>query len=294
MQENNYLRWVSAVIASAVCTIIGLSGANYAYADSADCSLKDVSAWKARLTDPTEEASPDYKLRVSEDFIQDCPYRPEVMEAHQIAGLAAIDAGAADAVIDHLESARTPYQPLDTRAWFGLIAAKLETGERKTAWRERDALVAHWLDRIDIDGLADVDTHKTRGGVIYSARFIALEPGDYVRGVWLAVPNGDGWPSAVVLGSSGFRSALNQLRSPGADRLEQIDLIGCQERITLWQMEGEIPFETAHEAALAASRRYLEVPELPGDNGSLDMSVACIWPQKMLPRPDPYTAELID
>ena len=287
-------RWIAATLASSVCTVIGMSGALFAYADTEGCTLKDVAAWKAQLTDPQEEASPLYRLSVTEAFISDCPARPEVVSAHQLAGIAAMDGGFAEETIVHLEKARAPYRPLEIRPWFGLIAALLETGEDQAAWEERDALVAHWLERLESDGLASIETLGAPGGHIHAVEFIALEPRDFVRGVWLAVPEDAGWPSAIVLGSDGFRAALHLLRQPNTPRLEHIDLIGCKERITLTQAEGEIAFDVASEAAIAASERYLERPELPVDNGAVDMSSACTWPDKMLPRPDPYVAELID
>ena len=85
-----------------------------------------------------------------------------------------------------------------------------------------------------------------------------------------------------------------RIRKPDAAPLEQIDLIGCRERLTLFQTEGRIPYDTASEAALAAAKSYLEHPETPPEPGTVDMVPACIWPDKMMPRPDPYLAELTD
>ncbi len=294
MLQNKYLRWLSALIASVVCTLVGLSGAHFAYAEATECTLKDVDAWHSRLNDPLEEATPTYRLRVSQDFIADCPHRPEVRRAHRLAGLAALDAGLAEAAAEHLELGRTPYEPLGVRAWFGLIAAQVELGNTKAAWKERDDLIAHWLDTITKDGLAELDMQMVPGGAVYSAKFTALEPEEYVRAVWVAVPKGEGWPSAVVLGSEKFRSSMYQLRAQSAERLEHIDLIGCRERITLTQSEGQLPISLADGAARAAAAVYLGDPELPQGNGAVDLSSACTWPTKMLPRPDPYKAVLID
>lgn len=285
---------MAAVLASVVCTAIGFSGAFYAYAETTECTLKDVAAWKDRLFDPTQEATPLYRLNVTEDFLQDCPNRHEAIQAHREAGKAALDEGLAEAAREHLEYGRTEYDPLQPREWFGLMAALIETGEEARAWAERDSLVAHWLERLETDGLADVATSQVNGGTIHAVEFIALEPGDYVRGVWVAVPEKAGWPSAIVLGSNEFRSSMRQLRSGSPKRLEHIDLIGCQERITLTQSDGEIAIDTAKAAAHFALETYLEQPELPADNGALDLSTACRWPKHMFPRPDPFTAELID
>jgi len=271
-----------------------MSGAHLSYADEARCTLKDVSEWQDLLENPVEEATPLYRLSVSEDFIADCPNRPEVRRAHRLAGVAALDGGLAADAVEHLERGRTPYDPLGTRAWFGLIAARLETGNETEAWKERDALVSHWLEAVNKDGLAEVDTHDVQGGTVYAANFIALEPGDYVRAVWLAVPDGKGWPSAVVLGSEAFRSSMHNLRTSSSKRLEHIDLIGCQERITLTQSEGELPSSIAEKAALAAAIVYLEEPEMPQKNSARNLSAACTWPTKMLPRPDPLRAVKIN
>lgn len=294
MLKNKYLRWTSAVIASVICTAIGMSGAQFAYSEEARCTLRDVSAWQDRLNDPLEEATPEYRLRVSEDFIEDCPGRPEVRRAHRLAGLAALDGGLAKAAANHLERGRTDFEPLGMRAWFGLIAAKLELGDEASAWKERDAMIGHWRDKVSADGLAEINTHKVQDGTIYKAEFIALEPDEYVRAVWVAVPKGKGWPSAVVLGSEKFRSSMYKLRAKNTARLEHIDLIGCRERITLTQSEGQLPIPVADRAAMAAATLYLEEPELPINNGAIDLSSACTWPTKMLPRPDPYKAVLID
>lgn len=296
MYENKYLRWLNAVIVAAVCTLIGMSGANFAYSEEARtaCTLKDVRNWQDRLNDPAEEATPLYRLQVSEDFILDCPERPETRRAHRIAGLAALDGGYAEAAIEHLELGRTPYEPLGTRAWFGLIAAHIELGHQKKAWAERDRLIDHWVSKVTDDGLASVTSHEVRGGTIYTAEFIAIEPDEYVRAVWLAVPDGEGWPSAVVLGSEKFRTSMFRLRVQKSIEIEHIDLIGCQERITLSQSEGQLPMNVAGSAAMAAAEMYLQDPELPQSNGMIDLSTACKWPTRMLPRPDPFKAVLID
>jgi len=294
VHKKTLLRWASAVVASIVCTAIGFSGAFYAYAEAADCTLKDVAAWKERLFDPTKEATPLYRLGVTEDFLDGCPDRPEAIEAHRVAGLAALDGEYVKAAKDHLQNARTPYQHLKPREWFGLMAAFVETGEEARAWQERDAHLRHWIDRLETDGIADITSTEVNGGVIHSVEFAALEPGDYVRGVWIAAPAGPGWPSAIVLGSSEFRSSMNRLRSGEKNRIEHIDLIGCRERITLTQSDGEIAFSTAKAAAISALETYLEEPEMPKDNGIIDLSSQCRWPGHMFPRPDPYKAALID
>lgn len=288
-------RWVNAVIVSSVCSLIGMSGAFYAYAESSnDCTLKDVEYWKDALYDSSEEATPHYRLSVTEDFIADCPYRHEIIEAHRIAGLAAVDGGYAKSAREHLESARSTYYTLNMREWSGLIAANLELGHTEAAWQERDSMVQHWINQLTEDGLADIREENVDGGKVYSVEFIALEPESYVRALWLAVPDGEGWPSAVVLRSDAFRNAMLRIRKPDAQRMEQIDLIGCRERITLFQEEGGISFETAKEAANAAAATYLQHPEVLFDNEVIDMDGACIWPDVMMPRPDPYEAVLID
>lgn len=292
--ENKFLRWANAVIAALVCTAIGMSGAHYAYSQPANCSLKDVAEWKQRLVEPTQEATPFYRLGVSEDFIRDCPNRPEVGEAHREAGKAALDGDLAEEAKRHLDRALAAHSSLQPREWFGLMAALIETGDEARAWKERDALVEHWVTGLENDGLADVVPAQVDGGTIYAVQFIALEPGSYVRGVWLGVPEGPGWPSAIVLGSDELRSVWSQLRTRGSQRIEHIDLIGCKDRITLTQTEGEIAFSTAKSAATAALETYLEQPELPRDNGATDLSSQCLWPHHMMPRPDPYEAVLID
>jgi len=277
-------RWIAAAIATTVVMMIGPR--EYVAIAQEGCGLSDVAAWRAALDSPTEEATPAYKLKVTEAFIDKCPARPELRDARLLAGYAAVDAGDAAAAADYLSAAKTRSRPLPFRGAFGLMIALADLGEVEAAWTLRDEVVDDWLSQLARGGNADIASDVMRGGVIHTVTFRDVETESRTRAVWLAVPDGAGWPSAIVLKSDAFRASLHRLRA-GANsaRLEHLDLIGCTERITLTQAEGEIPVEEVRPAALAALKLYLKQPELPVRAVEGDMLNACTWPDKMLPVP---------
>jgi len=61
--------------------------AQYAHGESR-CGLSDAGRFHEAVTRPVEEASPAYFLRIAETFIDDCPDRLEIREAHLVAARA--------------------------------------------------------------------------------------------------------------------------------------------------------------------------------------------------------------
>jgi len=277
-------RWLAAAIASTVIMMIGPR--EYIAVADEGCGLSDVADWREALDNPAEEATPAYRQSVSEAFLEACPNRPEGRDARLLAGFAAVEAGDAFAAADHLSVANTPARGLPTREALGLMAALAELGEADAAWVLRTQMIEAWLTALERTGNAEITSEVLRGGVMHQAVFSTIETEDRTRAVWVAVPDGPGWSSAIVLRSDAFRASLHRLRAgAGSARLEHLDLVGCSERITLTQAEGVIPVEEVRPAAIAALKLYLSQPELPAKAEPGEMLNTCIWPDLMLPVP---------
>lgn len=301
MRLRKPLRLIAAVLTAGITTWIGLSAidrkanANTADLMTASCTQSDIAVYHDLMEYPEEEATPAYVLAVSEAFLETCSEHPDARKIRLQAAEAALNAGHARATIRHLEAAQAFDYTLSLSDRFRLMAALAASGRETEAWIERDEAVEAWLAKLSENGLAVVETETLTDGVIYAVQFSAVEEDSRIRAIWLAVPDGDGWPAAVNLGSDSFRAAMHAIRaSEGAPRLQHVDLVRCRSRYTLGKAEGDISVKAAERAARPLLEVYLRAPDRLEWTAANKPVASCIWPQQMMPQTSPWKAVMLD
>ena len=295
MHRRSVLRWGFALATALITSWIGLSSvrasADVQARDLTTCTRSDIAVYQNLMAYPEEEATAAYVLAISEAFLDTCASHPDARTVHLQAARASLGVGRALGAIRHFEAAQTYGYTLTIEDRMSRIAALLSLGRDDEAWRERDATVEAWLAALEEDGLAAIETTSMTDGRLYSIRFDAAEDETRIRAVWLAVPGRAGWPAAISIGSGRFRAAMHALRARrNAGRPEHLDLIRCRSKYTLDKSEGSLSINHAEETAISLLEDYLSEPdrlEWTQDNAPI---ATCIWPQLMLPRPDPWTA----
>lgn len=270
-------RYISASLAAAVTTLVGLNLSPKAEAQS--CSLNDAMQWQLALNDADIEQTPDHIRGVTEAFISACPDRPEIPEAHRVAGIAAADMGDAKAASRHFHQAG-PMR--DVLANFYAMASFLSAGDARAAWRLRDRTVERWRSRLDRHPHIIVESEATTHGMIYIVNFAEPTSQSAPRTAWVAVPYEAGWPAALSVSSDGFRIALRKTRGGEAAETDRyVDLNRCHTRRALGRLRAassSVDFDTSAKASLTA---YLANPD--GAAPSTGAPKPCIMPTRLLP-----------
>lgn len=277
--RKRLLRYLSALIVSVICTYTGLQRVAHAETPEArDCSLSDVSFWQMQLEDPQdEEATPSYIQRVTEAFIAGCPNRPEVPEAHRIAALAASWDDKADEAANHF--AEAGYMS-DVESLFSYAAVQLALGEHADAWRLRDEAIEFWLARLVRRGVADVSVDEVRGGELISVRLEAGNPNQPRSHVWIAKPDGAGWPAALTVSADPQLNAIHKMYAgEGADMLRFVRLYRCNARRILARTSAPLSDEELDATARVALSAYLTDPDTPS-SGEIE---TCVFAERILP-----------
>ena len=278
---NRLMRYACAVLASSVTTFMGLSVKSHADTMD-DCTLRDVAAWQMMLTEPQEEGTPEYMLRVTEDFITQCPNRPEAREAHAIAGRAAVDMGDARRAVDHYALAG----PLKTvRQQFAYAAALAANGDKAQAWALRDASVESWLTELSYDPTTSISSSKIRGGTLHRIQFTYPDRETGVRLAWVAVPNGAGWPATMTIGNSRQRLAFHRLRAGDSVKPPRhITLYRCTSRKILARIDENTSPQEIDRDAEVTMLAYLSNPDTVSRAMKGQPIETCIWPDSLLPK----------
>jgi hypothetical protein len=275
-------RYASALIVAAVSTYCGL--ARHALAESPGanpCSLNDVRAWQVSLDQPAEEATPGYILRVTEQFIQQCPSRPEISSAHRLAGLTAGWAGKPDQAARHFRQTRYLN---DTEALFMAASADFHSGETDKARTWLDTALGAWIDRLErrMPGAVSIETIK--GGRLISVSFPGTGDADSEQHLWLAWPDDEGWPSALSVRSSRQLNAFHRLvAGDGARTVSHVRLYHCRTRRLLARSSDVINTEILHGLARQTLSAYLAAP----DKAAKGEFQVCHFAEDMLPDPAP-------
>ncbi|WP_084398585.1 hypothetical protein [Henriciella aquimarina] len=281
--RKRLLRYLGALIVSTVATYSGL--ARQAVAETAPaCGLSDVSAWQVAMEDPQEEATPAYVLRTTEDFIARCPQRPEIPEAHRIAGLAAAWAEETGTAASHFEAAG---DMRDTEALLMHAAVRFALGEPERATALRDDAITLWTARIARRGLADIETERLPHGEIIKVSFDRTDPETQLSHLWIARPDGPGWPAALAVSSRRQLNAFHQLRAgEDAPALRHVRLYRCETRRLLARSTERLSDREIDAAARLGLSAYLADPDIPG-TGALR---PCVFDGDILPAIHPARA----
>lgn len=276
--RKRLLRYLSALIVSVICTYTGMQRTALAQTEPvADCSLNDVFSWQQRLESPEEEATPAYVQRVSEAFIAACPNRPEVSEAHRIAGLAAGWGKNIEAAATHFELAG---HVTDVDSLFMHAAVRLALGDKQQAWHLRDAAIEFWLVRLSRQGIGDIEIDQLDNGQLISINFRMADKDNRQSTLWIAKPGGAGWPAALTVSSDRQLNTLHRLRAGDSARdLHMIRLYRCTSRKLLGRSATPVSDEDVAATAKAALSAYLADPDVPKP-GKIE---SCLFAARMLP-----------
>ncbi len=280
--KKRLFRYLGALIVSLVSTHSGLM--RFALADIPACGLSDVAAWQMSLDDPTEEATPAYVRGVSEAFIEACPDRPEVAEAHRIAGQsAAYDKDVAGAAA-HFDAAG---YVTDVETLFLHAAVRSALGETERASKLRDEAIDHWISRIERRGLAEIEVRDADGGELIGIHFKRTDPDTNISDLWIARPDGAGWPAALKVTSERQLNAFHRLRAgEDAAQLRFVRLYRCHTRRVLARTSEPVTQADIRAAAELGLRAYLANPDT-AQRGAMQR---CLLAEHMLPEISPATS----
>ena len=270
-------RYLGATIAAAVTTLIGLNLSPKAEAQT--CSLNDAMQWQLALSDPGIEQTPDHIREATEAFISACPDRPEIPDAHRVAGMAAADMDDAAAAAKHFKRA-APMQDLSSN--FYAMASFLAVGESRAAWRLRDTVVERWRSRLDRHPHVLIDSEATEHGMIYSVSYTQTQPSSGPSAAWIAVPFDAGWPATLSFSNRDFRVALRKARGgEAAQDNRYVDFNRCHQRRSIGQLSASVSSVDFDASAKASLIAYLADPD--GAARAPDSPQPCFMPSRLLP-----------
>lgn len=270
-------RYLGAAVATAVTTFLAMSALLEANAQS--CTLRDATDWQIALSDPLEEQSPDYIRRVTEQFLKDCPERPEFFEASRVAGMAATDMGDAKDAATHFRNAGRMSNLL---ANFYAISAFAAAGDDRKAWRTRDQMIERWRNQLERSDMVSVSAEPVENGMIYQLSFRSTQRQDSTRAAWVAVPYEAGWPATLSFSRDRMRLALQRTRTdPNEADFHYVDLNRCHGRRTLGRIDANYSSTEFDAAARASLTAYLANPDQPQATSS--KIELCVWPARLLP-----------
>lgn len=273
--RERILRYVVATGTALLTNWIGLQ--KIAEAEARTCSLNDVAAWQVSIASPEEEGTPAYIRKLTEDFIAACPDRPEISEAHRIAAMAAGWARDPEGAAAHFELAG--YQT-DAETLFMHASALIAVGQPERAWKLRDEAIEYWLSGIIRRSRGEVAIEQIAGGEIIHVRFRNTAAENRQTHVWIAKPDGEGWPASLNVSSEAQFNAFHRL-SAGEDAgdLHLVRLHRCNTRRLLARMPGTLDEAGLADAARLALKAYLAKPDVPKD-GDFE---TCVFSQRILP-----------
>lgn len=273
-------RYASALLVSVVSTYCGFSRQAIGEpATSPTCSMSDAQAWQLALEDPQEEASPDYILRVTEAFIEQCPGRPEVPSARRIAGMAAGWADLPERAYEHFSEAR---YIADTDAHFMAMASALHQGDSDTAKDHQDGVFDDWLARLERRGAGTVSVETVEGGDILKVDLSVPGTQGQIEHLWVARPEGLAWPAGLRIETSPTLNAFHQLvAGENARTISHVRLYRCRSRTLLGQSDRPIDPQEMSALARQTLMAYLADPDL-SEPGEFDV---CLFGDYMLLEP---------
>ena len=279
-QPRFALKLASAVIASGVSTLIGF--AQYAHGESA-CGLSEAGRFHEAITAPTEEGSPAYYLRTSEAFIDACPDRLEIREAHVIAARAAVDLGNAERAAAHYDAAINAGARLKPSARMDQSVALMVAGDSARAREARNIAVSDWLSGLDATDSASLSAHKYSGGTIYSVRYTTPKARSSVSALWLAVPAGDGLPAAILIRSAPQQAAWRAIRTGEMPApLIVAEQLTCRKSTILGDVTEDMTLDALERGATGDLIAYLKKPDSAEKTPAGEPLAACLGLSRML------------
>lgn len=279
-QDRLALKLASAIIASGVCALIGFG--KYAHGEAV-CGLSEAGRFHEAVTRPVEEASPAYFLRISETFIDDCPDRLEIREAHLVAARAALDLGNAERAAAHYDAALKAGARLKPSQRMDQSVTLMVAGKARRAREARNIAVSDWLSGLDATDAARLSAHKFALGTIYSVRYTTPLKRANVRALWLAVPAGDGLPAAILIRSAPQQAAWRAIRTGGgAEPLIVAEQLSCRQSTWLGDVTDDLTLNELERGAVGDLLAYLKHPDEVEETPKGEPLAACLGLGRML------------
>jgi hypothetical protein len=290
-QDRFALKLASAIIASGVSALMGF--AQYAHGESR-CGLSEAGRFHEAVTRPVEEASPAYFLRISETFIDDCPDRLEIREAHLVAARAALDLGNADRASAHYDAALKAGARLKPSQRMDQSVTLMVAGKARRAREARNIAVSDWLSRLDASDAARLSAHKFALGTIYSVRYATQPERASVTALWLAVPAGDGLPAAILIRSAPQQAAWRAIRTgAAAEPLFVAEQLSCRQSTWLGDVTDDLTLDELERGAVGDLRAYLKHPDNVEETPEGEPLAACLGLGRMLHVPAPTETAML-
>ncbi|MEH6410722.1 MAG: hypothetical protein V7741_09365 [Hyphomonas sp.] len=290
-QDRFALKLASAIIASGVCALIGF--AQYAHGESR-CGLSDAGRFHEAVNRPVEEASPAYFLRIAETFIDDCPDRLEIREAHLVAARAALDLGNAERAAAHYDAALKAGARLKPSQRMDQSVTLMVAGKARRAREARNIAVSDWLSGLDATDAARLSAHKFASGTIYSVRYTTPLKRANVTALWLAVPAGDGLPAAILIRSAPQQAAWRAIRTGGAaEPLIVAEQLSCRQSTWLGDVTNDLTLDELERGAVGDLLAYLKHPDDVEETPKGEPLAACLGLGRMLHVPAPTETAML-
>jgi hypothetical protein len=258
-QSRFALKFTSAAVASGAIVLLGFN--QFASAESA-CGLFEAGRFHEAVTAPTEEASPEYFLLTAETFIDACPDRFEVREAHVIAARASLDTGNAERAVAHYDAALQagahlePSQRMDQAITLEIL------GKAARAREARNIAIADWLASVDAADVAQMSARRFKNGTIYSVRYTRPEMRSGITALWMAVPAGNGLPIAILIRSAPQQAAWRAIRTGTAPApLIIAEQLSCRDSVVLGEVTDDLTLDELESGAMGDLRTYLKAPD---------------------------------
>lgn len=295
-QKKTYLRYFCAAMAGLVSTLLGYTQAFAQNAPDAPppCSSADYTNYLSDLETVPIEGTPIEYLGLSEDYLQRCAKRPEAGRVALRAARHALDSGNGEKALSYFDMARARYASFRQQNRLDYITALIVNGQADLAWSLRDEEIQLWLDKLEHDGLADIETLRLRDGLVYKVTYDAVDPTRRETVAWFAAPFEAGFPAMISLSSEDAMVGLAKIRYGEAGAgLKQIKLRRCHGVKTISSQIQGITEEAAHNIAMKAAKAYLAAPDGVAASQQGRPIATCFNVDRLFIAPDPETAQTL-
>lgn len=293
-KQQRILSLICAAMAGIIATLLAHthSFAQTVEHTPAPCSNQDYIAYLASLESQTIEGTPAEHLALAEAFLSKCHARPEAGRVTLRAARNALDSGLPEKALSYFDQARASFASFRQQDRMDYMTALILNGQEDLAWQLRDEEVNVWLDKLDHDGLAHVETLRLRDGLVYKVSFDAIDPKRRESIAWLALPFGQGFPATISLSSEDAMIALARIRyGEAASRLKQVKLRRCHGQVTLKNDLNDLSEADAHLIAMEAAKVYLSAPDGVLETEPGQPVATCFGLNRLFTAPDPETAK---
>jgi hypothetical protein len=156
-------------------------------------------------------------------------------------------------------------------------------GNRSRAREVRNIAISDWLSGLDATDTATLSARKFSSGTIYSVRYKTSPERANVTALQIAVPSGDGLPSAIVIRRAPQTAAWRAIRNGGAARsLVVAEHLTCRQSTLLGDVTDDLTLDELERGALGDLLNYLKHPDLVEETSKGEPLAACLGLNRML------------